>query len=64
MLELGDSRRPKICHIIIIIFILIIVLALIISFIRIKLVIAYSSVSFSTQLFVDSCLLVIKDQIS
>ena len=33
MLELGDSRRLRICHIIIIILVLIIVLALIISFI-------------------------------
>ena len=32
MLELGDSRRPRICHIIVIL-VLTIVLALIISFI-------------------------------
>ena len=52
MLELGDSRRPRICHIIII-FVLIIVLALIISFNCIVVLV------FSTQLLVDPCLVVI-----
>ena len=54
MLELGDSRRLRICHFIIIILILIIVLALIFSSIRIVLLVSRSNH------LLNLCLVVIK----
>ena len=53
MSELGDSRRPRICHIIIILL-LIIVLALMFSFIRIVVLVSLPNH------MLNLCLVVIK----